>query len=1109
MPFENLVIRSQLLPPQAPKNLLRRPRLEAQLAAILHYPVTLVQAGTGYGKSTALAALDDQVRPLFWYTITEPDRDPLLFLVHLLSAFNRDGMQLGTEALRNLAASGSRVAIQALTPLLNTLTGALTTEAVLVLDDYHLVDDIAEIGALVERLIDYRPPRLHIVIATRRSPPLSGLVRWRVKDQLLTLSNADLAFTAEEIQSLFRETYHVPLSPPLAETLTAITEGWGIALQMIRQSLYTGHASLESILARPYATLEGLFDYLAQDVLARQPGHVQDFLLATSVLREMDPQTCNTLLGIEDSAKILEQLHANGLFVVAVNPNDSHLPRYGPVRIPPTPAPSGITTTLQETSIYRYHRLFHDFLREQLGKTPERPGRLHRQAADYYLYKGRHEDAVFHLMEAQALTEAARCLKDLGRKMVRAGRLETLAGWIHALPPDILETHPFLLVYLGDIARLHSRFDEALGWYRQAEQRFRTQGDQSGIGRALRGQARVYLDTVNPSEAEHLLQAALRLSDGQEDREARARLMELMAENRLNLGSPEESESLLAQARELRDEGPSEAELPVRVLLRTGQLEQARRVLEKRAVIEEQIPVLRPRAHRETLLLLALILALQGEAEQAYHYAVEGSKRGQMLQSPFITAVGYMRQGHAWLIRDTEVGYTEANLCYQEAIRLSDTLAVPRLKVEAYWGLCRSHGFRGAIQEAEKAAELGLAIAKPAGDEWIAALIRASLGSSYVLNAQHDAAAHWLQRAYDGFHSCGDPYGEAVSRLWQCLLWWETGESIHLEHALNDLCQLVRENGYEYLFTHNTLQGPTDMRRVLPILLHARTAPKRRAYAEQLLALMGFPDLELHPGYQLRVRTLGPFQLWRGAEEVLPQEWRRENARSLFQVLVTFRGQMLDRDQIVEMLWPGLDPDTALRDFKVALSTLFKVLEPERNRGAPSAYVTRDGTLYGLRPGADVWVDADSFEAAINAGNTALEHGLAAAQDGITHYRRALALYAGDYLSEYPYDDWCSEERERLLTQFLRMADRLAQIYAERDEWKETLEVCQAILAQDDCWERAYRLMMIAYNSLGNRTQALRTYRRCVERLQDELGIEPAPETTALYTEISQYRSTF
>ena len=141
-------------------------------------------------------------------------------------------------------------------------------------------------------------------------------------------------------------------SPEQAQVLAAETEGWAIALQMVWQSVQSGPAPGLTRVGRLPDTLETLFDYLAQDVLARQPADIQRFLQATSVLRQMDQAACDHLLDIGNSADTLRQLHDGGLFVVSMG-----------------------------DGIYRYHRLFHDFLRATLKHNPVRRQQLHRQAA--------------------------------------------------------------------------------------------------------------------------------------------------------------------------------------------------------------------------------------------------------------------------------------------------------------------------------------------------------------------------------------------------------------------------------------------------------------------------------------------------------------------------------------------------------------------------------------------------------------------------------------------------------------------------------------------------------------------------------------------------------
>ncbi|MGB4241925.1 MAG: bacterial transcriptional activator domain-containing protein, partial [Kiritimatiellia bacterium] len=164
------------------------------------------------------------------------------------------------------------------------------------------------------------------------------------------------------------------------------------------------------------------------------------------------------------------------------------------------------------------------------------------------------------------------------------------------------------------------------------------------------------------------------------------------------------------------------------------------------------------------------------------------------------------------------------------------------------------------------------------------------------------------------------------------------------------------------------------------------------------------------------------------------------------------------------------------------------------------AFILREGTLYGLRAEADVALDVEHFERAVAAGDALWGRDAGAA---VTQYQTALSLYQGEYLQEYPYAEWCSEERERLRGLYLRAAERVARALADRGAWTEVIEVCEAMLARDNCWEEAYRLLMTAQARLGNRPQALRTYQRCVEALLAELDVEPSEETRRVYASVA------
>lgn len=1073
MYLESLVVQTKLSPLRSLKRTIDRPRLTRQLLGALDYRLTILQAGAGYGKTTALVMLAAVHKPLVWYHLEAEDTDPLIFLLSLIVSFKKTFPRLSDAPLALLESwqgSGGPLPIG---PVVDTLINELVEQAVeptlLVLDDVHLLNHVPEATQIIERLIRHSPPNLHLVLSVRYPLNLDSLVALRVTGDLFEIGESEFSFTTEEIDQLFKG-HEDALSPEVIDQLARETEGWAIALQLIRQGLArSAPTRLSEELNQLSIIKEDFFAYLAQEVLDQQPEDIRDFLLISSVLREMTAPACDYLLGATDSAGILERLVDAGLFVVEL-----------------------------DRSTVRYHHLFREFLHHRLPDA--RKQAAHRRAALYYRSRGEVEEAIIHLLAAEAVDDSAALIQQVGRSMILEGRIETLAGWIAALPPEAIAVRPVLLVYQGDIARLSSRFDEALRWYERAAENCRAQGDLQGVASALRGQARVYLDTVNPSQAEPLLREALRLSDGQEDRETRARLFELLAENQLNRGRPEEARHLQEQVHRLREEGPGEADLDARVLLRTGRLDEARRLLEDRAEAERREPVQRPRAHRETLLLLSFILSCQGHSQNAYRTAVEGTERGRALHSPFITAVGTMRQGHAWLIGEAADKFEQARRCFERAVEISDELAVDRLKVEAFWGLCRTYGYRGELAHAEEVARHGIEIADAAGDAWIIAMIHTSLGGAHVLSGQYDEALALLGRAEVGFNECGDPFGEAAVTLWRCLAWHAMNDQIRLERGLDTLLTLVDIHGYDSLLINRTLPGPPEPRRLVPFLIFARDQGIHSARARHILRLIGLERVELHPGYQLRVQVLGSFQLWRGPEEVLPGDWQRDKARQLFQLLLTWRETLLDRERVCEDLWPGANLDSANRNFKVALNALYQALEPEREAGAPSAYIIRDGSLYGLRPGADVWIDCVQFERAIAQGNA--EYHRMPAQS-IPHYEQALALYQGDYLAEFSYEEWSGEKRRQLREYYLQAADRLARIFVDLERWEEAVEVCQAILSRESTWEQAYRLMMISYDRLGNRPQALKTYQRAVDVLRTEVDTEPTAETVALYQSIA------
>ena len=1073
-----IVLYTKIIPPPRNVRTLPRPRVNQILRQSLNYRLTILQAGAGYGKSTALAELSRDVHAVVWYQVNQEDNDPLVFLSHLCHAFLHAHPQMEDLPIQFLETwSGAQGPLPwrlVVDQVINTLNFSLVEPTLLVVDDANLLTESGEVAHILDRLIGFAPGNLHVLLAGRPSISLPTIARWRSQGEVLLLDQSVLTFNYDEIDDLFSSRYKLDLNTDEVESLFTYTEGWAIALQLIWQSTKRQSSSALDFPEHWQAnSLEALFEMLTHEVYECQPNDVRDFLLITSVLRELSPEACDSLLEgancqVGDARSLLTYLQRLDLFVVETAGGN-----------------------------LRYHHVFHNFLRQQASQAQLND--WYHIAADYFKAKNQFEEAIYHYQAANAWEEMACLMDSYAGRLLAAGRLDTLAAYLDALPPETLHKHPMLMFMLGELARLHSRFDEAQGWYQQAQTIWRASGQPEGVARALRGQARVYLDTVNPSKAEQLLEQAIRLSDGFEDREAQVRLYELLAENKLNAGRVDEAEKLRQRADALRVEGPSNDQLLFRVLLRTGRLEEARIALETRAEAERLEPVQTPRAHRETMLILSLIYSFMGEGEKAYQAALEGTRRGEELHSPFITAVGHMRQGHALLLTDRKISrmdvYHLAREQFKKSVEISHSLDVPRLLVEANWGLCRIYGYQGDFKQAQAYAQEGIDIANAAGDEWIASLTRLAMGASLILAARYEAAEEWLNKSALGFQECSDPFGNTTARLWLCLGWYKQKQLTRLERHLPLILADCKDGGYDFLFTHPSLIGPPDERLVVPLLIHARHQGWEQSFATQLLERLGLAGIDFHPGYRLQVQSLGGFQVWRGSESITANGWRREKSRQLFQLLLTHRHSPLDRDQICENLWPEADPITVRRNFKSILNTLYKVLEPEREPGSESAFILREGSTYALRPNADISIDADQFTQAVKQASEAPELSLELLEQAVNRY-------TGEYLPDTLYETWTAEERERLATMFLETADQFSELLLQNEQYGEVIELCQRILAKDNCWERAYRHMMIAYHQLGDRGQVGRTYQRCTQTLQEELDVTPSVETTSLYQKL-------
>lgn len=1060
------IVKTKFLPPGSSKKSWKKPELWKKYETISEYPLTVVKAGPGYGKSTTIATFFHKKGDYFWYNVDELDADPAIFFLNVFYAFHWEQEELVQAAIQVLTDQPENASdfMRAINHFINSLTETLKSDTYLILDDFHLVAKNEQIMELMAHFIKVMPPQLHLVLSTREKLAFREWASWRLKRRVLVIDEDDLSLTSEEIKEFFADQHGITISLAEAKRAAAESEGWIIALDLMGQGITQG-AELDQVLNVETASLDLLFEYLAFEILENQTAQVRDFLLKTAVLKNLRVDICDRLLGITDSQKILQEMTEKGFFVLPL-----------------------------AQDLFRYHHLVREFLLK-VGGDEHDYDLLHIKAAEICLDLNERGLAIYHLLAAEDYEEAAKLIIASADEMLRLGRLDALQNHLHELPAHIFARNPQLYLYQGEVLRLRSMFNDALNVFQKARTIFLEREEFLQLSHASQKIAMVYLDTVQPMQASEYLQEALRYRD-KENLWEEASILKLMAENKANQGQLDQAIALQERAQQLDNQEISDSNVRGRVLLRTGKLDEAIKLLAGK-LAEEKRREMSPRSHRETVLILSLAHALKGEVDLAYSYAKSGVELGKQYDSPFIVAVAYMRLGHSLqLAKNPKV--EEARAAYEKSLQLVDELEIARGRAEPLLGLSLIEAFYGDSNLGLKYGHEGVEILKRSGDQWLSGMLKHSIGINYFFLADYEQAAWQFKAAIHDFSACKDPFCQRASELWLALTYFQNKEKDKFAELVEKVFTLEAGKQSEGLFTTPTLLGFRDPNLMAPLLLAAGQLIKDNTFLQGLLAENGLVGLDYHPGYALKINSFGNLRLWRGKEEIGSKEWQREKAVELFLLLFINRGKFLPKETVFDTLWPEDDLETAARNFKVSLNAVRKALEPDRKAQQESYFITRNRSNYGFNQDCGYYFDAEEFERLIEKGDEEQDD-----RTKIEHYLAALELYNDDFLADLIYIDWLFNERERLRNLFLHTADKVIRYFYQTKQFSQALKVADLLLEHDPCWEPAYLMQMQIYKDLDRPYIALKVYEQCKAVLDRELNVTPMPEIEKFYAELT------
>ncbi|GAB4455370.1 MAG: hypothetical protein Kow0070_03500 [Anaerolineales bacterium] len=1065
MPPPIPISKTKIVVPSRRPDLLSRPRLLESLKSLLDNKLILLSAPAGYGKTSLLIDLAHHVEmPVCWLSLDPLDRDPQRFFAYLIASLSERFPKVGEISRNRLRRTNSiEQDMEAILVLLtNEIYDNVEEDFLLILDDYHLLDDVPVISSLVNRFLNLVVENCHVILSSRTLPSLPDVTLMVAREQVAGLSHIDLAFDPLELQALYAQNYRQRLSDETAREFVKQTGGW-----------ITGMV-LSNLPGMPRVSGVDTFSYLGQQVLDQQPSHIREFLLRTSLPEEFNAQFCAMVLGplYPDPPNwydLMSLILEKNLFVLPLDSDGRWL---------------------------RYHPLFREFLQKRLRE--ERPHEVRpilEQMVKAYEKLGEWEKAYYTCRELNDLEALADVIEHAGTPMLQ-NALVTLEGWLNSLPPAMLQTRPGLISLQGPILAVKGNLQESKELLDKAVSLFSQTDSVEGLTVALirrantlrlLGNYRASLEDIN--EVLHL--ASLDISYQPHYAEA----LRLKGLNLYRLGESRQAVDALENSLLLYSNLKESARIPI-VLMEIavvyhamGNINSARTSYQRALHLKQAEGDI----YYQTDILnnLAVLYHQIGE----YELAVDTFERGLTFarKSRNLRTEALILAGLGDLYSEVEI-FDAASQAYVQAEAVAGDL--PGQYIANYLVIARGNLalLQGNLEEAERIIQEFREQIQKSQSIYERGLWALFMGKYHLFKDEAQQAALFLEESKRLFTQDGRGLELEAGAVWLAAAYEAAGEKekarIELREAIpttaaprHTLLVVVRQS----LFWLAGLQAdPLLGRRWSNLVEKAqRLSSKLPAIRRTLRRHTSYIEV---PSATLMIRAFGIPEVSVSGRIVTMSQWRTQSVRDLFFYFL-YRQDAVTKEQIGLALWPEIQDVQALK--KRFKNDIYRL-----RRAAGRDVIVFEEEYYRFNRELDYEYDVEAFDSHLQRAHKATDP---AAR--IEHLQKAVELVRGPYLADVS-GEWAVPERERLNQAYAAALEELAYLYLDANQLERCLSICHLALKRDRFHETIYRIEMRAFAALGDRPAVVRCYQACREAMQ-ELGVPVAEETERIYRQLT------
>ena len=1103
------LVPQKLLAPFIHEKIMLRPRLIERIRESEAHIITIV-APAGFGKTVLLSQLTEAFnQPAVWYQLDEYDNDPAVFWRYLITGCKKLHPAFGNEIFSFIDTSQAglnrgRTVLSMLIKELDKYQKGLT----LVFDDFHVLTQ-PEVKLFIEELLRHVPPRVKILLAGRTD--VFQLNRLLAEGRIRRIGTEDLYFTHEDIAGCYAKS-GITLTGAEVDAIRKNTNGWPIAVGFSLNSPSWGKTDFAKL------NKEILFNYMASEVLEREEADTRRFLTSISVLEEITPEYCDLLLQRKDSRTLLATLWRRHFLIPLAGKNDT----------------------------YRYHQLVRDFLLERLG---DERFELLEKAGEAVLKNGEIGRAVECFLAAGIREKAQKAMIEAGRKLIGRGNWQTVERWLSNFPEEEMAQDPWLALYKAQIDLNRGRIYSGENWVNHALKAFSDAAESAGLAESRLLKAKILRSQGQYQDSLSLLEMAIPDLQQEETKER----FDPYLEQSLTLwlsGRFAEAEEVLTRALKLAEQRGD-------IVLMTYFYEGLGTVTFGRGYYDRSMYYYRrglsispDKSLRNYYFQDSIgpIYLDWGELDQAYEYLRQSIAAKENFGLTEALPSAYFQFGNVLLVRrefpqaekylrkalriieeygGDHVIYTLANLLlsiclgaqgrsveaqdlFDKAKRQSGTQS-DYLKglyqvVECLYmvqagnmetAYLRLHEILPEIEKVGARKPLCITYSALAlvgilrrDEKDIAEFTAKAITLASEMNYVHDFLLFF--EIYQPLLHLGLAKGIEVTFIQRILV--RVGEravpllrklaghpdSSVRERAINPLAQI---GGREALEVIGKLVKDRDPK----VSELARRSQSKWGASPMAAGRSATEEKGL-----LRLELLGPVRIFFADTEITHMNWVRSKSRDLL-IYLAHLGNPVDKDRIIEALWPETPYQQANALFHTIMHNLRHILEEQTGR---KDWILYRGRRYHLLPG-NAAIDKHDFQELLAAAGSdgALSEGLASLLE------EAVALYRGDYLEEMEYP-WVIMEQEYMKQLYYRARDRLSSYYLNQGNYLQAIIHLEHLVRDNPLTEEYYRRLISAYAGMGDLKSINSQYKRLISVLKDELGLTPSPEMQELYSRL-------